>query len=114
MSSISFVTAVPGIQYIMHKSTLVKIAFVINADLRHLYLSVITPIAGLISNPGIGIIEKIKPTIPDEYPRCFDTVVKNGIIEAAPEGQIKALYQYIYCICIIHYMRAASMHIIII
>lgn len=88
MSAISLVTAVPGMEYIMHMSTLLKNAFVINADLRHLYLSVITPTAGLISNPGIGIIEKIRPTRPGEYPRCFDTVVKNGIIEAAPEGQI--------------------------
>lgn len=87
MSAISLVMAVPGMEYITHKSTLLKIVFVINANLRHLYLSVITPTAGLINSPGIGIIEKIRPTMLGEYPRCFDTVVKNGIIEAAPEGQ---------------------------
>jgi len=76
---------VPGITISAHKARQLNTMVEINAVLRHLYLSVMAPMTGRINKAGIVNNVKIKPTMTDEYPRCIDIVVKNGIIGAAPE-----------------------------
>jgi len=65
-SSVSVLTAEPG----MNISILINILMItiikISADLRHLYLSVITPITGRSNKPGSGSTVKIKPRMTDE------------------------------------------------
>lgn len=64
--SISVLTTVPGINISIHINRLIITKIKVNADLRHLYLSVMAPIAGRISKPGSGSIVNIKPTMSDE------------------------------------------------
>lgn len=54
---------VPGIiaNKAINKNIIIELAM--NTDRRHLYLSVIAPIIGLINVPGIGCSIKIKPTM---------------------------------------------------
>jgi len=65
-SSVIVLTVEPG----MNINILINIIMItiinIIADLRHLYLSVITPVIGRTSKPGSGITVKIKPTITGE------------------------------------------------
>jgi len=65
-SSVIVLTAEPG----MNISILINILMItiikINADLRQLYLSVITPVTGRTNKPGIGSTVKIKPTMTGE------------------------------------------------
>jgi len=65
-SSISVLTFVPGINISTHRNRLLITMSEINAVLRHLYLSVIAPMAGLINKAGNGSNVKIKPTMTDE------------------------------------------------
>jgi len=43
------------------------------------------PITGRTNKAGIVSNVKTKPTMTEEYPRCFDIVDKNGIIGAEPK-----------------------------
>lgn len=62
-SHISSFDEVPGINKRKPTKMLKIVMQKINADLRHLYLSVTAPTIGLTNNPGSGIIVRIKPTM---------------------------------------------------
>jgi len=84
-SSISVFTCVPGNSISTHKTRQLVNMIKSNPIFRQLYLSVMAPIIGRTNNAGIVSNVKTKPTITDEYPRCFDIVDKNGIIGAEPK-----------------------------
>jgi len=65
-SAICVSTLVPGINISIQKTRLLITKNEIKAGLRHLYLSVIAPTAGLINKAGSGSNVKIEPTITDE------------------------------------------------
>jgi len=65
-SAISVLMVVPGINISTQIIRQLIIMSVINAILRHLYLSVRTPITGLTIKAGSGSNVKIKPTMTDE------------------------------------------------
>jgi len=76
---------VPGNSISTHKTRLLVNMIEINAILRQLYLSVMAPITGRTNKAGIVSNVKTKPTMTEEYPRCFDIVDKNGTIGAEPK-----------------------------
>lgn len=58
--------AMPGINIHENDNRLMIIIIKINANFRHLYLSVKPPTIGRINKPGSGISVKVKPTMTDE------------------------------------------------
>jgi len=66
MSFISVFTAEPGINISIFTNKQQIAILKVNAVLRHLYLSVMTPTVGSINKPRNEIIVKNKPMIIDE------------------------------------------------